>query len=357
MTLLDSIYLKAAALKIPLVALLELTQRCNESCIHCYIKGSRDKFSFSHDENELSKEQIIKLLGELAEEGALNLVFTGGEALLREDFFEIAQAAKERNFAITLFSNGQVIDEYCADKLAQVMPVCVYFSLYAKDSFTHDKITQLPGSFEKVLNAIRLLSERKINTGLKTIVMKNNIRQLKAIFTLGKSLGVARHEFAEEITAKIDGSGQPKACQLDDSFLYTYYKGDVPVSAQRIEELPLNEAVKKPLCGAGVFGVCVSSCGDVYPCAEWRSPLGNIKYQPFKEIWHNEAGLLGELRSAKEFADLPDCQKCSLVNFCRRCPGRAFAEEGRWRACYKNAQQRAILAEKVNKELIAKEAG
>lgn len=355
MKLLDSIYLKAEALKIPLHVLLELTQRCNENCIHCYIKGAKDKFTLSSDEKELTFEQIVKLLDELVQEGTLNLTFTGGEALLREDFFAIAQAAKERNFAVSIFSNAQLINEDCADKLAKIMPVCIYFSIYGTEAFTHDRITQLPGSFERLLNAIQLLKERQIKVGLKTIVMKNNIGQLKEVFILGKLLGVETHEFGEEITAKIDGFCQPKSFQIDELSLYSYYKGDIPTSPDYVEELPLDKALKRPVCGAGVFGVCISCYGDVYPCVEWRMPLGNIKFKSFKEIWHNEEGFLGELRSVREYGDLVVCRSCSLVNFCRRCPGRAFLDTGEWRNCHKNAYQRAALTKEINKELIGKE--
>lgn len=349
---LDSIYLRAEALRIPLNALLELTQRCNENCVHCYIKGVRDKFSLSKDDAELSFTQIKKLLNELAEEGTLNLAITGGEAMLREDFFNIAQYAKDKNFAVTIFSNGQLIDEAKADKLAEIMPVCVYVSIYGADADTHDKVTRLAGSFNKSLNAIQLLKNRGIKTGIKTILMKDSINQLKDIFFLGKSLDVQAHEFGEEITSKVDGSSQPKSAQIDDCTIYAYYKQSIPSAPDYIEELPNEEALNKEICGAGIFGVSISCYGDVYPCAELRMPLGNIKYQSFKDIWHKEEGFLKELRSAKAYKDLEDCRECSLVNFCRRCPGRALYESGDWRSCYENAFNRAQITKKINSELV-----
>jgi len=352
MTLLDSIYLKAEALRIPLHVQLELTQRCNANCIHCYIKGARDKLSFSRDDKELTLVQIARLLDELVEEGALNLTFTGGEAMLREDFFDIANAAKKRNFTITIFSNGQLIDIDAANRLRELMPVCVYFSVYGWDANTHDGVTRSPGSFRRLLNVVQLLKIRGIKIGFKTMVLKHNFHQIRKIFKLGKELGIETHEFAEEITAKIDGSCQPKFCQLDDYLMYEYYKGDIPSTWEYIEDSSQEEALKKQLCGAGVFGVCVSSYGDVFPCVELRIPLGNVKYQSFKYIWHKEEGYLAELRSVKEYKDLVICRSCKLVNFCRRCPGRAFYDSGDWRDCYANAYQRALLEKRINDELV-----
>ncbi|MDD5553973.1 MAG: radical SAM protein, partial [Candidatus Omnitrophica bacterium] len=306
------------------------------------------KFSLSQDDRELDFNQISALFGELAREGTLNLIFTGGEAMLRDDFFRIARLAKDKNFAVTLFSNGQLIDEDNADRLAGIMPVCVYFSLYGADAFTHDKITGINGSFENLMRAVSLLRERRINVGFKTVVMRENLDQLREIFDLGKKMRIEKHDFGEEITGKIDGSCGPKRYQIDEGSLFDYYKGDIPQPNDRIEELPQAESLQKPLCGAGVFGACVSCYGDVYPCAEWRAPLGNIKYTPFKEIWHRNAGLLGELRSVKEYKDLADCRRCSLVNFCRRCPGRAFFEEKDWHSCYQGAYKRAAIKQRIN---------
>lgn len=351
MTLLDSIYLKIEALRVPLHALIELTQRCPENCLHCYIKGSRDKYSLSKDDKELTFGQLAELLGDLAKEGTLNLTLTGGEAMLREDFFDIAGLAKAKGFAITILSNGQLIDEAHADRLAKIMPVCVYFSLYGCDSITHDRITRLTGSFEKLLRAISLLKKGGIKVGLKTMMMKENLHQLKELFVFGKSLGVETHDFGEELTCSIDGSCRPKALQIDEPLLYQYYRQDIPEAPKYIEELPQEEALKRPMCGAGVFGVCISCYGDVYPCAELRFPLGNIKYESFKALWHKEDGFLTELRSIKEYRDLPDCLSCRLVNFCRRCPGRALYDAGDWRLCYENAYKRAQITKRINDEL------
>ncbi|MDD5552943.1 MAG: radical SAM protein, partial [Candidatus Omnitrophica bacterium] len=102
MTDLERIYAKVESLRVPLNILIELTNRCNEDCIHCFIKEARDKFSLSQDDRELDFNQISALFGELAREGTLNLIFTGGEAMLRGDFFQIARLAKDKNFAVTL---------------------------------------------------------------------------------------------------------------------------------------------------------------------------------------------------------------------------------------------------------------
>jgi radical SAM protein with 4Fe4S-binding SPASM domain len=357
MKLLDEIYSNIERLQIPMHVMLEVTKACNLDCIHCYIKDAVDQFRLCDDNEELSLRQIQLLFDDLAQEGTLNLVFTGGEAFLRRDFLEILALAKERHFATTIFSNGQCLDVQTADNLAWLSPVCVYFSIYGANATVHERVTGVRGSFEKLLSAIALMQERGIAVGLKTMVMRDNLHQLKDIFSLGRSLGIDQHEFGEEISAKIDGSCAPKKMQMDDSLLGVYYRSDTPQPPEYREELSFEEALRKPLCGAGVIGAHISCYGDVYPCGEWRVPVGNIKQDSFRSIWRQKEGLLGELRSIKEYGDLEDCRGCGLVDSCRRCPGRAFAETGRWQACYPNAYTRAVLDKKINQELEVKQNG
>jgi radical SAM protein with 4Fe4S-binding SPASM domain len=357
MKLLDQIYVDIERMQIPLHVMLEVTHACNLDCIHCCIRGAVDQFRLNHDNNELTLREIERLLDDLVEEGTLNLVFTGGEAFLRKDFLEILALAKKRHFAFTIFSNGQCIDVRTADTLARLLPVCVFFSLYGANAAVHERVTGVRGSFEKLLGAIALLRQRGIVVGLKTMVMKENLSQLKDILSLGRSLGIDQHEFGEEISAKIDGSCEPKKMQLDDSLLGVYYRSDTPELPEYREALSSEEALKKPLCGAGVFGATISCYGDVYPCGEWRAPVGNIRQGSFRSIWRKKEGLLAELRTAKEYGDLEDCRRCGLVDSCRRCPGRAFAETGRWRASYPNAYSRAVLERKINQELEARQDG
>ena len=354
MKLLEEIYANVERLQIPMNVMLEVTNACNLDCIHCYIKGAVDQFRLNDDNEELSLGQTERLFDDLVEEGTLNLVFSGGEAFLRPDFLAILALAKERYFATTIFSNGQCIDAQIADRLAGIRPVCVYFSIYGANAAIHERVTGVRGSFEKLLAAIALLRERGIAVGLKTMVMKDNLPQVKDIFALGRSLGIDQHEFGEEISAKIDGSCEPKKMQLDNSLLGVYYRGDTPQLPEYREELSLEDTFKKPLCGAGIIGACISCYGDVYPCGEWRDPVGNIKQDSFRSIWRKKEGLLAELRAIKEYGDLEDCRVCGLVGSCRRCPGRAFAETGRWQACYPNAYTRAVLDRKINQELEAR---
>ncbi len=109
----------------------------------------------------MSLAEVRGLLDALAEEGCLVLTLSGGEVLLRRDFFEVAGAARERGFAPRIFTNGTLVDEARADRLAALEPVVVEMSLLGAAPETHDAITLKRGSFARTVRAAELLGARR----------------------------------------------------------------------------------------------------------------------------------------------------------------------------------------------------
>ncbi|MBU4311570.1 MAG: radical SAM protein, partial [Candidatus Omnitrophica bacterium] len=147
---------------------IELTYRCNLNCIHCYCKGSEDK------NNELTTQEWKKIINEIRKEGCIWLTFTGGDPLVRDDFLEIYSYAKEKGFIITLFTNGQAFTDEIIDYLVNSPPFSIEITLNGLSKDTHESITQTPGSFSKVVNAIGKLAEKKPKLILKTNCLKQN---------------------------------------------------------------------------------------------------------------------------------------------------------------------------------------
>ncbi|UCD72074.1 MAG: radical SAM protein, partial [Syntrophobacterales bacterium] len=114
--------------RVPLAGVLELTFRCNNRCMHCYVnKGADDG---RERKKELSYDQMCRILDAIAEEGCLWLLLTGGEPFIRRDFVEIYTYAKRRGFLITLFTNGTLIDPEIADFLREWPPRSIEITLY-----------------------------------------------------------------------------------------------------------------------------------------------------------------------------------------------------------------------------------
>ncbi len=115
----ERLHQKAASLHIPVSGSLEVTQRCNLRCMHCYIPLSKRK---GPRKVELSISEIQHILDEIKEAGCLWLLLTGGEPLLRTDFLDIYKFAKHKGFLLTLFTNGTLLTPRIADVLCEWRP-------------------------------------------------------------------------------------------------------------------------------------------------------------------------------------------------------------------------------------------
>jgi radical SAM protein with 4Fe4S-binding SPASM domain len=315
-----SILDKVRERNIPLYALIELTYRCNLRCCHCYLPRKKSP-------NELSADEYKNVLDQLAVAGTLFLTFTGGEVLLREDFFEIATYAKKRNFSIFIFTNGTLVSEGVANKIKEVDPLRVKISIYGKDSKTHDGITNVPGSFRKSIAGIELLKQKGIEVSIKTPLMKCNVGQYKEIISMANKLEV-EYELNTVISPKLDRSCEPLSYRINEMQLFevfsdTVLNPDAFKEKEDVYDYRIREGM--PICAAGRNSFVVSYAGIVSPCAMLRIPFGDVKKQPFPEIWHSVEAR--KIRAIK-FTDIKTCTQCELLVYCNRCPGIALLEDG-----------------------------
>ena len=313
---------KARAHDIPLHVMLELTNRCNARCRHCYI-GDRSAV------NELSLSEYESILAQLAAAGTLFLVFSGGEPLMRPDFFDIASIARRKEFSFTLFTNAILIDAAIADQLADLCPERVEISLLGGRAATHDRITQVPGSFEKALRGARLLIERGISVQFKTTWMRENIEEATEIQSLVKEMG-ASFRSAFLVIHRRDGDASTADLraipeQLRAMIQQTYARREIKTVPPKPAPLADPQKEGNP-CGMGQVSSRIDACGNVYPCAAVDIVLGNLRQQTFNSIWHGSEELK-RLRSIR-IADLTECTSCELYSRCSRCAGLARMETG-----------------------------
>jgi len=307
---------------IPYKVLWELTYRCNERCLHCYIVNRDGR-------GELTTAEAYRIIDELAEAGCLFLTFTGGEALLREDFFDIAGYARQRGFAIRLLTNGTLITPELADQLKALRALAVEISLYGARPETHDAITQLPGSHERSLRALHLLHERGVSLRVKSPLMERTVDQHEALQALADSLG-GWLVYSTTLTPADDGSDRPLAQAMRPATAEEFYKrqmGQWRLIEFRPEEHP---------CNAGINIAAIDPYGNVHPCVQLRLKAGNLREQGFGEIWR-DSPVLRRLRDLS-CAQLRECPTCELFPYCVRCPGMAHLETGDLLACSRVAR-------------------
>ena len=294
----------------------ELTQRCNERCTHCYLPV---RPPHPIPSGELTTAECLDVLAQLAGLGALYLTFSGGEALVRQDFFTLAEAARALRFALRIFSNGLAITPASADRIAALHPLAVEISIYGADAATHDAITRRPGSWRRTLVAFGLLRARSVPAVMKTPLMRQNVSQYAALQALAAQLG-ARFRYDLTITGSVDGRPAPAEHRLTDAEVAAFFRHADPAQRQR------GESHGPRRCAVGKSSLLIGADGAVYPCPEIRIAAGNVRTQRLRAIWE-EAPLWHEIAALRD-TDLPACRGCAVADLCRRCHGIALAETG-----------------------------
>jgi MoaA/NifB/PqqE/SkfB family radical SAM enzyme len=140
MSLMQEMNERALELSVPLGVHLDVTYRCNERCVHCYL---------DHDDHgELTTVEIKDILEQLADAGTFFLTLSGGEVLMRRDFFEILEYARDLKFNVRIKTNGVMIRKPEARRMRDLGVEQVQVSIYSRRSEIHDAITKLPGSLK-----------------------------------------------------------------------------------------------------------------------------------------------------------------------------------------------------------------
>lgn len=297
----------------------ELAYRCNLRCTHCYVVKPSDP-GFKAPRPALSTEECQNIIDQLADENVLNITFSGGEPLIRSDFFEIACYARRKRFAIRIMTNGTLITPEVADSIAALYPVSVEMSVYGVQAETHNGITLIPGSFERTMRAFRLLDERAVNTCVKTPLMKENITEFNEIRALAEELGAAfRYDIT--ITPKDDGCMLPLRHRLSDEDILWLFRQEMTN-----EWKPRQLKEDDHLCMSGLNYICFNPYGEVFPCVQIKMPAGNLRAEPLEKIWR-ESPTLQRIRSITR-SDFKACTTCKYRVFCVYCIGIALLEQG-----------------------------
>lgn len=314
----NRLHKKAMAERVPINGTIEVTFRCNLKCVHCYCVCDANK-------KELSFKEICHIIDEIVEAGCLWLLISGGEPLLRSDFLEIYTYAKKKGLIVSLFTNGTLITTEIADYLRRWRPFVVEITLYGITKETYEKVTGIPGSFERCMEGIRLLLDRKISLKLKTTLITLNKHELWKMKKYAEDLGL-EFRFDPVINPRIDGSKEP--CQLR-------------VSPEEVVRFDLEDENRlkawkefldgfrreKPdylfTCGGGLSSFVIDPYGELQLCVLFRSPSYSLRQGTFRDGWDN---LFPRLRAQKFNRD-NKCWRCKYFPVCDQCPGWAQLEK------------------------------
>jgi AdoMet-dependent heme synthase len=319
MSLIVEMNQKAMDLGIPLSVHFDITYRCNERCIHCYL---------DHDDlGEMATAEIEDVLDQLADAGVFFLALSGGEVLMRRDFFHIVEYARRRLFNVKIKTNGVMIRDIEACRLRQLGVEQVQISVYSHRPEVHDGITKLPGSLRRTIEAIRFLKLQGLKVSMANVLMTANLFDNQGVMSLAKELGVS-YTLDPTITPKIDGNTAVLALRAPGAELHRVFRNEELVG--NVAEFcappaaPDEDVMDGYPCSAGHTSCYISPYGDVFPCVQFPLPSGNLRREKFMDIWRHSSAL-EEVRSIRA-RDLTTCSACSHVGSCSRCPGLAYME-------------------------------
>jgi radical SAM protein with 4Fe4S-binding SPASM domain len=310
---------RARAAGVPLSVHLDLTWRCNERCIHCYL---------DHDDAaELSLDEIRALLDQCAAAGVFFLTLSGGEIFLRRDLREIVAHARLRGFDIKLKSNAILITERDVAWIKEYGVHHVQISIYSHRAEIHDAITKVPGSLTRSVAAIRMLRDRGIHVAIACVLMRPNFKDFSGVRTLAAELG-AEFTIDPTITPHLNGDRSILGLNVGREELASLFHDETLVGDADAFCAPPPAVDEDGLdgipCGAGHTSCYISPHGDVYPCVQFPLACGNIRETPFENIWR-QSDHFQEVRAIRA-RDLPTCSSCGHVGTCSRCPGLAYME-------------------------------
>lgn len=308
---------KAAALGVPLAVHLDLTYRCNEDCVHCYLE---------HTGGEFTTLEVRGVLEQLASAGCLFVAVSGGEPFLRRDLFTVLESASALKFGIRLKTNATLIGPAEASRIRQFRPERVDVSLYSLRAAVHDAITRAPGSLERTLRGIRHLREEGVRVALTHVITALNASEYQEVMAFATDIG-AKFQFDAMITPKVSGDRSTVRLNVPREALHSLLRDHrlLPMWEEfcKPPEAPDGDFLDGAGCGALQSACYISPVGDVYPCVQWPVLLGNIRRTSFEEIWR---GPQAESLRAVRNRDLPQCSRCSHFSVCQRCPGLACME-------------------------------
>ncbi|MCK5542814.1 MAG: 12,18-didecarboxysiroheme deacetylase [Desulfobacterales bacterium] len=322
------------------VVVWNMTRKCNLKCVHCYARSEDKDY-----ENELSHEQSLKMIDDLAAFGVPVLLFSGGEPLIHPRLVEYAEYAVKKGMRAVISTNGTLITKDKAETLKKIGLSYVGISIDGLED-THNKFRGVNNAYKKAMDAVKNCQAVGIKVGLRFTINKRNVADIPGIFDLldkmeipracfyhlvysGRGSEIAKEDLTHQETREtldliltrtkeLHDQGKPKEVltvdnHADGPYIYLKLLKENPKrAAEVLELLEMNEGNNS---GRGIG--CISWDGEVHPDQFWREKsLGNIKSKPFSEIWTDPSNeFLMKMKEKKKHVK-GRCAQCKWLDIC-----------------------------------------
>jgi radical SAM protein with 4Fe4S-binding SPASM domain len=318
---------------------LELTERCNNNCIHCCTNlpmednGARPR--------ELSTSAIKEILSQTAALGALSIRFTGGEPLLREDFIDLYLHARRLGLKVLLFTNARLITPELADLFVRIPPlVKIEVTVYGLKPESYEAVSRVPGSYEEFRRGIGRLQERNVPFVVKGALLPPNLAEMESFEAWAATLpGMDKppgYSLFFDLRGRRDSSTKNRLIQSlrlkpEDGVALLKRRGDAYVKemGEFCAKFMGPSGDRLFSCGAG-YTPCVDAYGMLQPCLMLRHPemVYDLLNGSLKDALTNFFPRLREETRALNPDYLARCACCFLKGLCEQCPAKSWTEHG-----------------------------
>ena len=303
---------------------IEITSRCNERCVHCYIPNDNKV-------NNIEPSLFYDILEQCNDMKLLHLTLSGGEPMLHPNFCDFLRKCKEYDFSINILTNLTLLNDDIISEMKRNSLLSVQVSLYSMNSDIHDEITQMKGSFEKTKNAILKLIENNIPMQISCPIMKQNKNNYNDVKEWAKKYNIHVGD-DYTIIAKYDHTTQNLSNRLSIDEVEELINNIVDTDIKYVEKMKKEIERKKNtpyddyVCSVCNSSICITESGNVYPCAGWQdNVVGDVKETSLKDIWENSEKVK-YLREVKK-QDFPKCIQCLEKDYCTMCMVRNANED------------------------------
>jgi len=322
------VHQRVSAKRIPISGSIEITQRCNNQCIHCYNNLSAGDQKAR--ETELNFDEYCRIIDEIVDAGCLWLLLTGGEIFIRKDFFDIYTYARQKGLLITLFTNGTLVTSDIADQLAQIPPFYIEITLYGHTKETYEAITKTPGSYQRCINGINLMMDRNLSLKLKTMAITHNRHEISDMEQFVADNFGLEFKFDAMINSRLDCSQRPLEVRLAPAEVVEL---DLKFP-ERVDEwlnfadrfttpaLATNYSNSLYVCGAGNNSFAIDPYGRLRACVLSSANSFSLRKGSFKEGWDNFLAAQRQKKTSRQ----TKCTSCRLKSMCGMCPANSELE-------------------------------
>ena len=345
---------KPQKLTAPFIVVWDYTSMCNLKCKHCYANAGKLA------KDELSTEERYKVIDKLDKAGVVLVAFSGGEPLMRKDFFEIAKYAREKGMFVSVASNGTLITRKVAERMKEIGVGYVEISLDHIDPKIHDEFRGVKGAWKRAVEGIKNCVKVGISTGMATTVTKYNYQSIPSMLEFAKKLGVdyfmafnfvptrrgkeiSDYDLTPEERERLLELLYERLCEWEKPKIFSTCPAYARISLERVEKGKGKEIVLSHFgsavlegktlaiadfiggCGAGRNYCSIEYNGDVQPCVFIPVKVGNVIKEDFEKIW-TESEIFEKLRNRELLKGA--CGECKYKYLCGGCRARAFAIAG-----------------------------